>query len=76
MKETKPKHKPQDVADKVLELLASFEGLTVSQAVEVLEGASMQVRAQAYEAMTKESARPVSELFEAKADIKIVSALN
>lgn len=72
----KPKHEPQEVADKVLELLASCQGLTVGQGVEVLEGASIQLRAQAYEAMTKESARPISEVFEAKPDIKVVSAIH
>ncbi len=72
----KPKYKPQEIADKILELLASYEGLTVNQGVEVLDGASIQLRAKAYEAMAKESARKVSEVFEAKPDIKIVCKLH
>ena len=66
----------QKVIDELLEVLVSKDRLTVSQGVELLEAASIQLRKHAYEAMALESARPISEVFEPKSDIKIVQSLH
>ncbi len=66
----------QKIVDELLEVLASKDKLTVSQGVELMETASIQLRKQAYEAMALESARPISEVFESKADIKIVQSVH
>ena len=76
MAEVKAKIDGQKVVDELLKILIAHKELTVNLGVELLESASMQLRSQAYEAMSKESARPICEVFEAKADIKIVQSLH
>lgn len=66
----------QKIVDEILELLASKKELSVSNGVDLLEESSRQLRTKAYEAMAKESARPICEVFEAKSDIKIVQKLH
>jgi hypothetical protein len=70
------KNNPMRIVDEILELLASKKDLTVNQAGEVLIAANSQLKTKVYEAMTVEEARKVSELFEPKADIKVVQSIH
>lgn len=64
-----------EVVEKVLDVLALEEGLTVAQAVDVLEATSMKLRSKSYEAMAIEASRKVSEVFKPKSNIKVVSSI-
>ena len=75
-KTSEPKHNPQGIVDELLALLASKEGLTIDQGAEVLEAAGRQIRKGMHEVMAKELAKKVSDVFEPKADIKIVGSLH